>query len=265
MVLETNQAVRVSEMKRSIGQIPSWHATSNARVKSGKSHVTPGPKDLLLPVILEANHQSGGQFLEPCAVPVEGATVRIVAYDEMIEGQEVELIWKGQGNYNAYLTVGEAGRYLDFIVPQRIVLDNIAPGTIGYCDVSYRVTRGEDEFEHSPVRRIGILDLTAANPAPHVPQAPNGEFNPNDIPEPGLKIEYPRPVRWGAFWISYGRDGRVIASVGFNVAMDETFVYMWRLMLEQTESGGEVRTNYYTFNNDNVLCQSLDAVLRVAG
>lgn len=251
-------------MKSSAGQIPSWHASTSAKTKSGMYQIYPGIKALLPPTVVEANHQSGGQFLEPCAVPAEGATVRIVAYEEMTEGQEVELIWKGQVNYDARLTVVEAGHYLDFIVPQRIVLDNIVPGAIGYCDVSYRVMKGDDN-ELSAARRIGILELTAANPAPVVPQAPNGEFNPNDIPEPGLRIEYPRPVRWNAFWISYGRDGRVIASVGFGVALDETFVYMWRIMLDQTEPGGEVRTNYYTLNNDNVFCQSLDAVLRVTG
>lgn len=147
-------------MKRITGQIPSWHATSIARSHSRDINGLPARRALLLPIIVDANHESGGQFLEPCAVPAEGATVRIVAYE---------------------------------------------------------------------------------------------------------RIEYPRFVRWGAFWISYGRDGRVIASVGFNVAADETFVYMWRMMLEQTEPDGEVRTNYYTFNNENVLCQSLHAVLRVTG
>ncbi len=249
-------------MKDSAGQIPSRHAASSAKAGSGKPFGYPGIKALLPPTIVEANHHSGGQFLEPCAVPAEGATVRIVAYDGMTEGQEVELIWKGQVNYETRLTVVDAGHYQDFRVPQRVVLDNIVPGAISYCDVSYRVTRS-DGVEPSPVRRVGIVELTAANPAPFVPQAAGGEFNPNDIPEPGLRIEYPRPVKWGAFWISYGRDGRVIACVGFNVAPDETFVYMWRIMLDQTEPGGEVRTNYYTSNNDDVLCQSLDAVLRV--
>lgn len=252
-------------MKRITGQIPSWHATSIARSNSRDINGLPARRALLLPIIVDANHESGGQFLEPCAVPAEGATVRIVAYEGMREGHEVELIWKGQVNFIARLPVKEAGRYLDFVVPQRIVLDNITPGAIGYCDVSYNVTGDGDFVDISPVQRIGIVELTAANPAPLVPQAPDGEFNPNDIPEPGLRIEYPRFVRWGAFWISYGRDGRVIASVGFNVAADETFVYMWRMMLEQTEPDGEVRTNYYTFNNENVLCQSLHAVLRVTG
>jgi len=250
-------------METTAGQIPGYYATALKRAKAFKFR--PGIKALLLPIVVEANHEAGGQFLEPCAVPAKGATVRIVAYDGMAQGQQVELAWKGKVNYVASLQVEEAGRYLDFIVPAQVVLDNSTPGAIGYCDISYTVTRGEGESERSPVGRIGITEWVAANPAPVIPQAPNGEFNPHDIPEPGLKIEYPRPVQWGAFWISYARDGQVIASVSFGVGEDETFVYMWRIMLDQTEPGGEVRTNYYARNEDGIYCQSLHAVLQVVG
>ncbi|WP_349973232.1 hypothetical protein [Pseudomonas caspiana] len=247
-------------MERIIGQIPSWHASAVRRAEI--IQLRPGIKTLFPPILVEANHESGGQFLEPNTVPATGATVRVVAYEGMAQGQRIELTWSGKVNYVASLDVVEGGRYLDFIVPRQIVVDNSAAGSIGYCDISYTVMRGGN-IEISPLSRIGIVEESAVNPAPIVPQAVNGEFNPNDIPEPGLRIEYELEVNWGAFWISYGRDGRVIASVSFGVVEGERFVYMWRVMLDQTEPGGEVRTNYVARNKDGVFCQSLHAVLHV--
>lgn len=250
-------------MKTPSGQIPPYRL--QARNEVAGLTFAPGIDGLSAAIIVEANHEANGQFLEPAAVPASGATVRIVAYAGMAEGQDIELIWQGRVSYVGRAKVTEGGRYLDFSVPKQIILDNVVAGRVEYCQVNYYVVRGNGDVDVAPVTRIGIVDSIAANPPPMIPQATNGEFKPDAIPEPGLKIQYLRPVDWGAFWISYGRDGRVIATVRFGLYPEETFVYMWRNMLDQTEPGGEVRTNYYASNDDGVFCQSLHAVLRVLG
>jgi hypothetical protein len=214
-------------------------------------------------VFVEANQESGGQFLQTGTVPAQGATVRIVTNDWMIPGQLIELIWYGLVPYSASVSVVEQGHYVDFIVPKAVIESNAVEGDIGYCNVFYQLPLVNGSVERSPVIRIAIVDVAKANPAPVIPQALNGELIPDSILKPGLKIEYPRTVHRSAVWTSYGRDGRVIAMVTFKLAERETFVYMWRLMLNQAEAGGEVRTNYMARNDEDIFCQSLHAVLRV--
>ncbi|HEX8540650.1 MAG TPA: hypothetical protein VF671_02995 [Pseudomonas sp.] len=199
-------------------------------------------------------------ILYPCAVAETGAVVRLRAFDGMALGQKVTFNWKGRSSYTSSQQVEDVGRYMDFIVPKETVLKNTLPGELVRAEIYVSVS-GISEV--SPVNTIHVIDTTLSIPAVTVPEAVDGRFNPDEIPERGLKIVFPQPVVINARWVSYGRDGGVIATVSFAVPEGQDFVYMWRTMLDQTESGGEVRINYFSGNADNILVQSLFTALQV--
>jgi len=159
----------------------------------------------------------------------------------------------------------EAGRCIDVMLPKKVLLDNLIPDGSAVCDVYYEVLQVDGLVQRSSVAQVYIPDRLVANPPVTVPDAIGGEFNPNKVPEEGLKIEFPRRVDWAARWSSYGRDGNLIATVSFVVHEYEEFVYMWRGMLDRTEVGGDVWINYYAANDTGLLVESLYTVLRVVG
>ncbi|MFS2156657.1 hypothetical protein ACCD10_04785 [Pseudomonas sp. Pseusp122] len=230
---------------------------------SNKLQYAPGAQALLAPTVVEARDPP---ILYPGAVAESGVTVRIVATESIRAGNSIRLTWRGKANYRTTLPVTEAGRYIDFVLPKNLVLDNIVEGEAPVCDIFYEVedpVSGNVEF--SPTLQIYIVDALGSLDPVTVPQAPNGEFNPHDIPEPGLRINFPQgPLIIGAGWTSYARDGHVIATVRFGIADGEDFVYMWRFMLDQTEPGGEVQINY-TGSNERYIIESLYTALRIIG
>lgn len=229
---------------------------------SSKLKHAPGAQALLAPIIVEAGILP---ILYPGAVADSGVTIRIVATETIRPGNNIRLTWRGKANYRTTLPVAEAGRYIDFVLPKNLVLDNIVEGEAPVCDIFYEI---EDSvggnIEFSPTLQIYIVDSLESLDPVTIPQAPDGEFNPHDIPEPGLRINFPQVnLILAAQWTSYARDGHVIATVRFGVADGEDFVYMWRFMLDQTEPSGQVQINYTGSNG--IILESLYTALRVTG
>jgi len=222
--------------------------------------IRPTQRALLGPTVMETGPDS--QWLYPCAVAERGAVVRISVFSGMYVGQEITLVWEGKTVYRIKTSVVDVEHCIDLILPRKVLLDNVIPDGSGVCDVYYEVKVG-DILQRSSVTQVYIPDRLVSNPPVTVPEAVGGEFNPDEVPKPGLKIEFPRRVDWAARWSSYAPDGSLIATVSFAVHEHEEFVYMWRYMLDQTEPGGDVWINYHAANDTGLLVDSLYTVLRV--
>lgn len=241
---------------------PEEAAGRTQKVMSGKL-IRPLGLTPLGPTVMETGPDS--QMLYPCAIADTGAVVRITAFDGMYVGQSIELFWKGKTTYSIQALVVEAGRCIDIILPKKVVVDSLITDGRVACDLYYEVHQVDGLVQRSAVTQVIVPDRLVSNPPVAVPDAPDGHFNPGDFKELGLKIEFPRRVDWAARWSSYARDGGLMATVSFAVHESEEFVYMWQLMLDQTEPGGDVWINYHAANDTGLLVDSLYTVLRVVG
>lgn len=239
----------------------STHATDRKQKQISGKLLRPFGLTPPAPVVMETGPES--PWLYPCAVAERGAVIRISAFDGMFVDQEITLAWEGESTYRMTASVSEVGRPVDFLLPRKVVMDNIIPDGSRVCNVYYEARQVDGLVQRSEVAQVFVIDRQVSNPPVTVPDAVGGEFNPDEVPEEGLKIEFPRRVDWAARWTSYGRDGNVMATVSFAVHDDEEFVYMWRGILDQTESGGDVWINYHAANDTGLLVESLYTVLRV--
>ena len=217
----------------------------------------------LAPMVMETGPEN--PWLYPCAVAERGAVIRISAFAGMFPGQEITLVWEGKTTYKTKTSVAQAGRCIDVVLPRKVLLDNLISEGSAVCDVYYEMLQIDGLVQRSSVAQVYVPDRLVSNPPVTVPDAIGGEFNPDKVPEEGLRIEFPRRVDWAARWSSYGRDGNLIATVSFAVHENEEFVYMWRGMLDQTEAGGDVWINYHAANDNGLLVDSLYTVLKVVG
>lgn len=215
------------------------------------------------PIVMETGPDS--QMLYPCAIAETGSVIRISAFAGMYVGQSIELFWKGKTTYSIQALVIEAGRCIDIVLPKKVVLDSITPDGKVVCDVYYEARQLDGLVQRSAVTQVIVPDRIVSNPPVTVPDAVGDEFNPDEVDKPGLKIEFPRRVDWAARWSSYARDGSLITTVSFALYEGEEFVHMWRLVLDQTEPGGDVWINYHAANDTGLLVDSLYRVLRMVG
>ncbi|MFS2157691.1 hypothetical protein ACCD10_10085 [Pseudomonas sp. Pseusp122] len=222
--------------------------------------VAPGLNSVLPPIVVEAYEKD---VLYPCAVAESGAVMRMVGYPRMRAGDIVMVAWMGGGGYFGSCEVGKEDRYIDVVIPKAVVLDTALQSSAANAFGHVKFVDGTSQVSH--VISFSVPNVTKGLPPVNVPQAVNGEFTPHDIPEPGLRVEFPGPVSVRATWSSYGVDGRLMAMLRFGVPPGATFVYIERVTLERTEPGGEVRISYYSENSDGVLVESLHTALRVLG
>lgn len=148
------------------------------------------------PAVMETGPES--PWLYPCAVAERGAVIRISAFAGMFEGQEITVVWVGKTTYKMKTSVVEAGRYIDVILPRKVLLDNLITDGSAVCDVYYELLHVDGLVQRSSVAQVYIPDRLVSNPPVTVPDATGGEFNPDKVPEEGLKIEFPRRVDWAA-------------------------------------------------------------------
>lgn len=227
----------------------------------------PGTHFLDRPLVMEQSPESGG--LDLPAVAESGVIVRVAVYPGMAENDTVQLSWLGgdeASSYYAKLSVRDIGRSLEFVVPKSVLRAD--PGTppggpTARINVSYQVFPASGQSMESAVNALYFgRNERSSNPPPEVPAAIGGQFDPDKIADPGLTVLFPRFVALWARWTSYGRDGRVMYMERFGVGTDQSVV-IFPSVLNLTEDGGEVRIVYYTGNDENILLNSLPAVLQV--
>lgn len=227
----------------------------------------PGTHFLDRPLVMEQSPESGS--LELPAVAESGVVVRIVVYPGMAENDTVQLSWSGgdeASSYYAKVSVRDPGRFLDFVVPKNVLrADPGTPsgGATARVKVSYQVFPASGQTMESAINELYFgRSESSSNPPPEVPEASEGQLEPDKFLESGLTILFPRFVALWARWTSYGRDGRVVYMERFGVGTDQSVV-IFPGVLNLTEDGGEVRIVYYTGNAENFLYNSLPAVLQV--
>lgn len=225
----------------------------SGRRKSARSSV------LSAPFFVEVDPASS--ILQPGAIDNRGATVRIPAFGGMFLHQRIELLWRGETEYRASGYVSAIGASVDFLVPKARVLENTPDNSGRLLKLSYTVAASD---ESSPEIEVQVSYNYLSNPPVTVPDAPNGEFNPAAVAEPGLRIVFPEPKYLWPMWCSYGRDGRRIATMYFDYSEGED-LYISPQLLAQTEPGGDVWISYVAENDEGDWVESLFTRLRVIG